>query len=143
MNTGGERPDTNFTNYHQFFEEREQENEEEDDGGKWEQRGKLGLLRNEWLVRQVTARETAWGNYGFCYSPNDKIANSVSKSNFGSAFVTKEELPEATIGVVVRSEPTGPGTRENPNPFEVQISHPPWQVSQRSRRTRYCQADWH
>jgi hypothetical protein len=86
--------------------------------------------------------KTAWGNYDFCCSPNDKIANSVSKSNYGCASVTKEEIPRATIGVVVRWGATGLETRGNADSFEVQIRHPLWQVSQRSRRTRYCQADW-
>ena len=67
-----------------------------------EQRGGSGLLRNEWLVRQVMVRKTAWGNYGFCCSPNDKIANSVPKSNYRCAFVPKEEVPRAAVGVVVR-----------------------------------------
>jgi hypothetical protein len=69
---------------------------------RWEQRGGWGLLRNEWLVRQVMVRKTGWGNYGFCCSPNDKIANSISKSSYGCAFVTKEEFPRAAVGVVVR-----------------------------------------
>jgi hypothetical protein len=84
----------------------------------------------------------AWGNYGFCCSPNDKIANSLSKSSFSSACIAQEELPVATIRIVVRSAATRLETKGKAK-FEFQISHPPWQVSQRSRRTRYCQADWH
>jgi len=82
------------------------------------------------------------GNYGVCCSSNDKIANSLSKSSFGSACVEQEKPAAAALGVAVRAGATRFGTKDETNQFEVQISHPPWQVSQRSRRTRYCQADW-
>jgi hypothetical protein len=107
-----------------------------------EQRCASKLLCNEWLVRQVAAPKTTWGNYGFCCSPNDKIANSVSKSSFGSASGEQEKPAVAAVGAVVRPRATRLDTTKNAIRIEFQISHPPWQVSQRSRRTRYCRADW-
>jgi hypothetical protein len=83
-----------------------------------------------------------WGSYGFYCSSNDKNARNTFESSFRSAVVAEEESPVAAIGVVVRAEPRGFEAEENAKPVEFQISHPPWQVSQRSRRTRYCQADW-
>lgn len=82
-----------------------------------------------------------WGSYGFVCSSNDKNARNTSKSSFRSAVVAEEEPPVAGIAVVVRA--VGFEAEENSKPVEFQISHPPWQVFQRSRRTRYCQADWH
>jgi hypothetical protein len=83
-----------------------------------------------------------WGSYGFCCSSNDKNARDTSKSSFRSAAVAEEAPRVAPIGVPVRTRAGGFETPENAKPFEFPISHPPWQVSQRSRRTRYCQADW-
>ena len=82
-----------------------------------------------------------WGSYGFYCSSNGKNPRIISKSSFRSAVVAEEEPPVAGTPVVVRA--VGFEAEENSKPVEFQISHPPWQVSQRSRRTRYCQADWH
>lgn len=84
-----------------------------------------------------------WGSYGFICSSNDKNARIISKSSYCSAVVTEEGPPLTAIGVLVRAGARGFEKQENAKPVEFQISHPPWQVSQRSRRTRYCQADWH
>ena len=84
-----------------------------------------------------------WGSYGFCCSSNDKNARDTSKSSFRSAAVAGEEPPVVAIGVVLRAGAAAFETTESAKPITFQISHPPWQVSQRSRRTRYCQADWH
>jgi hypothetical protein len=84
-----------------------------------------------------------WGSYGFCCSSNDKNARDTSKSSFRSAAVAEEAPPVASMGVVVRAGAAAFQTPENAKPIKFPISHPPWQVFQRSRRTRYCQADWH
>jgi len=84
-----------------------------------------------------------WGSYGFYCSSNDKNARDTSKSSFRSAVVTEEKPPVAAIGAAVRARASVFETTENAKPINFPISHPPWQVSQRSRRTRYCQADWH
>jgi len=84
-----------------------------------------------------------WGSYGFICSSNDKNPRNISKSSYRSAVVAEEEPPVAAIGLVVRAGARGLETPKNTKPIEFQISHPSWQVSQRSRRTRYCQADWH
>ena len=109
----------------------------------WEQRHGLVLLRNEWLVPQVTARTRKWGNYGFRGSPNGKIANNTTKPKFRSPCAEVEESQVAETDGIVPEESSRLETLDSPNRSEFQIGHPSWQVSQRSRRTRYCQADWH
>jgi hypothetical protein len=88
-----------------------------------------GLLRNEWLVPQVTARTRKWGNYGFWGSPNGTITNNTSKPKFRSPCAAVEESQLAETDGIVPKESSRLETRDDYNRIEFQIGHPPWQIS--------------